>query len=577
MIGRVRAASFRRSPTRLGRRRQCHAGRPALLALLCLPFAATAGAAAPAPAEVAAYAERVMREAVPDPDGPGLAVLVARGEEVLYRGARGRASIELGVALSPDHVMRIGSVTKQFAAAALLKLVDEGRAALDDPLAKYLPDYPNAQAITLHQLLDHTAGIANYTDLPGYMDGPIRRDLTTAELVTVFANEKPMFAPGQRWAYSNSGYVLVGAVIEAITGKRWHAYLGEAVLEPAGLAHTRYGADTAVIDGFADGYSLTGGPVSRAAAISMTQPHAAGALVSTLDDLWRWNLALHRGHVLSQASYTRMITPTGAAAKADTPYGYGIARGTLRGRPTLSHDGGIPGFLSKLTWLPEQQLTVVSLRNADGAPVPPAERRIAAFALGDPYPDPTPVAVDADALRALEGVYRKDARDSRVLRVVDGALTSQREGGRPYRLIAVAGDRFVFEGSLSHLEPVRDRRGRVTGLVFHPEGEAGERWQRSGDLPPGRVAIELPRAALERLVGDYASPQLTIKVFLDEAGVLHAQVPGQPAFALKAESAERLFIAEVDATLTFDAGSAPAARVTLKQGPAEIPLERRRP
>ncbi|HUD43481.1 MAG TPA: serine hydrolase domain-containing protein [Dokdonella sp.] len=552
-----------------------------LLVLLGTPFAGTAGAAAPPDAaevaEVAAYAERVMREAVPDPDGPGLAVLVARGEEILYRGARGRASIELGVALSPDHVMRIGSVTKQFAAAALLKLVDEGRAALDDPLARYLPDYPNAQAITLHQLLDHTAGIANYTDLPGYMDAPIRRDLTTAELVAVFAHEKPDFAPGEKWAYSNSGYVLVGAVIEAITGKPWHAYLTEAVLAPTGLADTRYGADAAVIDGFATGYSLAGGRLARAQAISMTQPHAAGALVSTLEDLWRWNLALHRGRVLSEASYRRMITPAGAAAKADAPYGYGIARGTLRGRTTLSHDGGIPGFLSKLSWLPEQQLTVVSLRNADGAPVPPAERRIAAFALGDPYPDPAPVAIAEDALCALEGVYRKDETDSRVLRVVDGALTSQREGGRPYRLIAVAGGRFVFEGSLSYLEPQRDRRGRVTGLVFHPEGEAGERWRRSGDLPPGRVAIELPRAALERLAGDYASPQLAIKVFLDEAGVLHAQVPGQPAFALKAESAERLFIAEVDATLTFDAGPGPAARVTLKQGPAEIPLERKQP
>lgn len=548
-----------------------------LIVLLCPPVAAAATAAAPpSAAAVAAYAERVMNEAVPDPDGPGLAVLVARGDQILYRGARGRASIELGVALSPDHVMRIGSVTKQFAAAALLKLVDQGRASLDDPLSTYLPDYPNAQGIRLHQLLDHTAGIRNYTDLPGYMDQSIRRDLSTAKLIDVFAHEKPDFAPGERWSYSNSGYVLVGAVIEKITGKPWHAYLNEALLEPLGLAHTRYGADGAVIAGFADGYSLAGGQTARAAMISMTQPHAAGALVSTLDDLWHWNLALHRGRVLQEATYRRMITPTGPAAVGQA-YGYGIGGGSLRGRPVLAHDGGIPGFLSKLMWLPEQQLTVVSLRNADGAAVPPAERRIAAFALGDPYPDPAPVAVSTDALHALEGTYRKDDKDSRVLRVVDGTLTSQREGGQPYRLTPVAGGRFMFEGSLTYLEPMRDRRGRVTGLMFHPEGESGERWKRSGDLPPGRVAIDLPRAALERLAGDYASPQLTLKVFLDAAGVLHAQVPGQPAFALKAESAERLFIAEVDATLTFDAAPGPAARVTLKQGPTELALERKQP
>lgn len=546
--------------------------------LLMVPLVAGAATSKPAPSaeQVAEYAERVMREAVPDADGPGLAVLVARGDQILYRGARGRASIELGVALKPDHVLRIGSVTKQFAAAALLKLVDEGHAALEDPLATYLPDYPNAQAITLHQLLDHTAGIRNYTDLPGYMDEGIRRDLTTAELIEVFRNEKPDFAPGEKWAYSNSGYVLVGAVIEKITGKPWHAYLAEALFEPLGLAHTRYGEDAAIIPGFAEGYSLAGGKVARAGPLSMTQPHAAGALVSTLDDLWRWNLALHRGRVLKEATYRRMITPAGAAT--ETHYGYGIGVGQLRGRTMLTHDGGINGFLSKLTWLPEAQLTVVSLRNADGAPVPPAERRIAAFALGDPYPDPAPITVAPADLQALEGSYRKKAgKDTRVLRVVDGVLTSQRSGGTPYRLVPVAGGRFMFEGSLSYLEPLRDRRGRTTGLRFFPEGEAGEPWERTGDAPAARTEVDLPRAAQERLVGDYAAPQLAFKVFFDEAGVLRVQVPGQPAFALKAESAERLFIAEVDAMLTFDTQPGPASRVTLKQGPTELVLDRKQP
>jgi D-alanyl-D-alanine carboxypeptidase len=148
-----------------------------------------------------------------------VAVLVARGDELLVQTARGMASIELGVALTPEQRFRLGSVTKQFAAALLLRLIDQGKARLDDPLSKFLPDYPNGAAIRLSMLLNHSGGMKSYTGIRGYMHNPIRRDLSTQELIAEFKDQPVDFAPGAAWAYNNSGYVLVGAVIEAITGK----------------------------------------------------------------------------------------------------------------------------------------------------------------------------------------------------------------------------------------------------------------------------------------------------------------------------------------------------------------------
>jgi len=300
----------------------------------------------PAAAEVAAYAERLMDEQKLGREGPGVALLVARGDQLLYKGARGMASIELGVPLSADQSFRIGSVTKQLGAAALLKLVDEGRAKLEDPLSKYLPSYPGGNKITLAQLLNHSSGIKSYTGIPGYMHNPIRRELSTEQLVAEFKDQAVDFAPGQSWAYNNSGYVLVGAVVEAISGKPWHQYLDEALLRPQKIGSVRYPGENALIKGMVQGYSgEASSGYTVAGLLSMTQPHAAGALVSDLEGLWRWNQALHGGKLISAESYKRMTTPEGAAIKSPMRYGYGLGVDSLRGQVMLQH-GGVSTALS---------------------------------------------------------------------------------------------------------------------------------------------------------------------------------------------------------------------------------------
>ncbi|MFG6462658.1 serine hydrolase domain-containing protein [Roseateles sp. DXS20W] len=550
---------------------------PVAVLLSLLIGAAHAGQPA-TPAAMTAYANQLLDAQKIAADGPGVSVLVARGDQLLYKGARGMASIELGVPLQPDHLLRIGSVTKQIAAAALLKQIDDGKAKLDDPLAKFLPDYPHGDRITLLQLLNHTSGVKSYTGIPGYMAGPIRRDLNTAELIKEFKDQPVDFAPGEKWAYNNSGYVLLGAVVEAISGKSWHESIDELLLRPAKITGVHYPAGDRLFKGMAQGYTLNGqGQVAPAGFLSMTQPHAAGALVANTEGLWRWNQALHGGKLISQASYTRMTTPEGPA-KAQA-YGFGIGAGTLRDQSMLAHGGGIHGFASMLNYLPASQTTVVILRNSDGPgfAMDTVARKLAAFAIGEPFAEPKPVAVPAAQLKVAEGVYGRDDKQTRTLRVKDGALQSQRGDGRVVVLVPLGRDRFAFPDSVNELQLERGADDQVVALSFFNNGDAtGERWVRRGELPVEPAYLALSAAQRQALVGDYSAPQFSIKVFVDDSGRLMGQAPGQPAFELLALTPRQLRVPQVGAQLDFAAEEGkPATSVTLTQGGQVLVMPRK--
>ena len=545
--------------------------------LLSLLLGAAQAATPATPAAMSAYADQLLDAQKIASDGPGVTVLVARGNQLLYKGARGAASIELGVPMQPDHLLRIGSVTKQFAAATLLKQIDEGKARFDDPLAKFLPDYPNGANITLLQLLNHTSGVKSYTGIAGYMVNPIRRDLTTAELIKEFKDLRADFAPGEKWAYNNSGYVLLGAVVEAISGKSWHQTLDEALLKPSQITTVRFEAGDQLFKGMARGYTLNGqGQVAPAGLLSMTQPHAAGALIGNAEGLWRWNQALHGGKLISKASYERMTTPEGPAKPRN--YGFGIGTGSLRDQPQLSHGGGIHGFASLLNYLPTSQTTVVILRNSDGPGLNMdlVARKLAAFAIGEPFAEPKPVAVPAEQLKSAEGVYAREDKQTRTLRVKDGVLQSQRSGGGVAALVPLGKDRFAFAESLSELQLERGADGKVAAVRVFNNGESkGELWALSGELPPERAVLTLSAAQMEALVGEYSAPQFSIKVFIDDKGRLLGQAPGQPSFELMASTPRQAHVPQVGAQLDFSAGEGKATSVTLTQGGQTLVMPRK--
>jgi CubicO group peptidase (beta-lactamase class C family) len=554
--------------------------RGAAAVLLLTPLAALAQSLPDVPdaAAVSRYANELLDSQRIAADAPGITLLVARDKELLVKAARGAANIELGVALKPEHQMRLGSITKQFAAASLLRLIDEGKAKLDDPLSKFLPDYPNGSAITLLQLLNHSSGVKSYTGIPGYMLNPIRRDLTTAQLIAEFKDQPVDFAPGTQHRYNNSGYVLLGAVVEAISGKPWHEMLEQQLLAPVKVA-VAYEAPGRLLPGMVSGYTRGPKGVAPAGLLSMTQPHAAGALVGNVESLWRWNQALHEGGLLKPESYRAMVTPQGAAKDAN--YGFGIGTGQVRGTPMLQHGGGIHGFNTQLIYLPQQRITVALLRNADsgGVNLDGLSRQLAAFTAGKPYPAIKPVALKAEQLKDYEGVYSRD-KDSRSLRVVDGVLVSTRSGSRPIPLTPLGNDRFAFADTVAQLQFQRGADGKVSTQIYYPDAdEAGggsEAWARSGELPT-RPEIALSDAQLQALLGSYANERLEIRVYVDDKGQLRGQAVGQGPVTLKASSPRELFIVEIDASLSFAPAEGLAQVMTLQQGQGRFELKRKQP
>jgi CubicO group peptidase (beta-lactamase class C family) len=540
----------------------------ALAAFLILVLAACV------PQDQAGEEFRTLLESIYAEDGPGATVVISREGEVRFSGAFGMADLEMGVPMNEDHILRLASVSKQYTAAAILKLAEEGRLSLDDPLERFLPEFPIGQA-TVHQLLNHTSGIRSYTDIPGYFDGErIRRVVNTAELIDVFVDETPDFEPGEKWRYNNSGYVLLGAIIEEITGQDWDSYIADALLKPAGIERTGYYPDELVLPGRARGYHKDGGS-RNAPWISMSQPHAAGALSATALDVDRWQRALHGGEILSPEMLARMTEVEEVAGD----YGYGLVMGTLRNRPVIQHGGGIQGFVTFALWLPQERVSVVVLSNYVGhdPDVAPVAQRLAAIAINDPYPAELPtVPMSAAELAAVEGTYRIDRNTTRTLRAADGKLISQRQGGREFSVRPVGDDRFVFADSLSYFEIERDGDGNVYGLHFYQQGEGDPEFaEKISDTVEERGEFELSLAETERLVGVYEiQPGFTLSIRITD-GALTGQATGQPAVGLKAAAGNLLYNAQFGLELEFDLGeSGPASGLTLRQAGQTISAPR---
>jgi len=323
-------------------------------------------APAPAPVAEAARVEELVQRHMAQPGAVALSVAVARGAEMLYEKAHGKADLEFDVPADALTMFRIGSVTKQFTAAALLKLAEEGRVEVDAPLTEYLPEYPtHGHEITLRHLLTHTSGIRNYTDLGERWELVRARELPDEELVALWKDEPLDFEPGTRWSYSNSGYYLLGMVIAKVTGESYAEYLHEAFLEPLHLTRTRYDSNRDVIPNRAQGYAFEENVFLNDGLLGMSQPGAAGALMSTAGDLVRWQQALVSGQAVAPASYEEMTLPFLLNDGSETRYGMGLQLDEQSGHRRVWHGGGIDGFNSVLLYFPDERLHVAVISSSE--------------------------------------------------------------------------------------------------------------------------------------------------------------------------------------------------------------------
>jgi CubicO group peptidase (beta-lactamase class C family) len=503
-------------------------------------------------------------------DGPGASVAISQSGRIVYEGHRGLADIPAKRAISAATVFRVGSITKQFSSAVLLQLAAEGKVGLDDPLSKYLPTYPNASAITVRELLNHTSGIQSYTSIPGWMvEANTNRAYTTQQMIAEFANLPAPSKPGEAWSYNNSGYVLVGAVIEAVTKRPWYEQVNRRIAVPLGLRSLRYGVDEPTIALMAKGYTEGDDKaVALANKIHMSVPAAAGALVANAADVTRWGYALHHGKVVPLPFYKQMIAPTKLPNGTVAPYGFGLETGTLRGIATIGHSGGIFGFASDSVYVPREDVFVTVLTNSDNPQTSAGGvmRRLAAMAVGKSYPSFSRHALDTKSLSPFLGTYKLKDKD-RVLRLEDGHLLYVRPEGATSELVPVGEGRYSFGlDTVSWIELKRDRAGKPTMTVY-PDGEDVDgpaSW--IGPVPPLAQEFDVPAATLKSYLGTYSSPAGKVVVSALPDGKLTFQLASQPAIRLHATSAAYFDVERVGAKVHFvDEGGA-IKRLELTQG-----------
>jgi CubicO group peptidase (beta-lactamase class C family) len=393
-------------------------------------------------------------------------VLVAQDGKILLDKAYGFANMEWDVPNTPTTKFRLGSITKQFTAASILLLEERGKLKVENPVKKYMPDAPAAwDKITIFHVLTHTSGIPSFTGFPDY-DSREAQAMTPGKLVEWFRDKPLEFQPGTKWNYSNSGYALLGYLIEKISGQSYSDFVQQNIFTPLGMKDSGYDSNSAIIAHRAAGYTPgKSGPVN-AGFVHMSIPFSAGALYSTTEDLLRWEQGLFGGKVLTAASLAKMTTPF----KQDYAFGLGVS--TQNGHKMIAHDGGIEGFNTALAYYPDDKLVVAVLANLNG-PAGQIAGNLAKVALGEKVLLPTErkeITVSPEILKQYVGTYELTPNFSLAITLEDGQLISQGTNQGKVPMFPESETMFFLKLVDAQIEFVKNEKGEVTNLVLHQNG-----------------------------------------------------------------------------------------------------------
>ncbi len=484
-------------------------------------------------------------------DGEAVVIQSNREGTTIYQRASGLADRETGRAATMDTPFRIGSVSKQFTAAAVLRLAEQGRLSLDDPLTKFFPEFPRGEKVTLRHLLTHRSGLANYTSKPEF-PSRVTRPIAPAELIAWFRDDPPDFAPGEKFAYSNTNYFLLAEIVAQVSGQAFDQFLRDEFFRPLGLKSTGVFRNSDPPPGVAKGYSYDAGKFTPATDWDMSWAGGAGALFSTVGDLCLWTEALHGGRVLQPGSLQAMCTFPEDPDPEDGvgAYGFGLYRSEIGGLPVIEHNGGLDGFLSRLAWFPDQKLAIAVLGNA----MPPPPQVVPAYLLSQvahavlrdeisqtaPTMDPT---VDPATFGPFAGRY--DYRSGIMeVTVENGRIFAQLTGQQRYEIFPSGPDAFFFKVVDARMNFVSDPDGKVVA-VRHTQNDATFRAARLDDKAP------LSNVSLDGLPGKYQYGPLAVLTVTKDGNQLYAQLSGQPKFPIFPESATRFVWKVAKAAIEF--------------------------
>jgi CubicO group peptidase (beta-lactamase class C family) len=417
-------------------------------------------------------------------------MLAARDGKIVFSKGYGFADLEWKIPNSPDTKFRLGSVSKQFAAASILLLEEQGKLSVDDPVKRYVTDAPGAwDKITIFHLLTHTSGIPNFTSFPEYSDlKPF--PATAAKLIARLQTRPLDFQPGEAWNYSNSGYIVLTYIVEKVSGAAYPEFLRRNIFDPLGMHDSGYDSNAAILPQRASGYTFNGGRYRNAGYIDMTVPQGAGGLYSTTGDLLKWEQALYGGKLLQPAYLAKMTTPF------KDNYAFGVEVQTLNGRKIIEHGGAIDGFGTDLAYFPDEKLAVVVLENVAGGASPvEIANKLAGLVLGDPVEIEKPhteVTLDSAVLGRYAGSYGFPAGNLLKISLQDGVVVYRLDDRQPIALFPesatlffpkAAGPEIVFSGF--------DGQGSPGAVALRENGK---------DTP----AVRLADAELKQRVGEAA-------------------------------------------------------------------------
>jgi CubicO group peptidase (beta-lactamase class C family) len=525
-------------------------------------------------------------------------VLVAENGRVIYKKGLGWANMEWKVPNETDTKFRIASITKQFTAAAILQLVEQGKIKLDGKITDYLPDYrkDTGDRVTIHHLLNHTSGIPSYTSQPGFFANESRNPYKVADFVKKFSSGDLEFEPGTKFVYNNSAYFLLGAIIEKVTGKTYEQAMQENVFGPAGMTNSGYDTSERVIEKRAAGYSKSPNGYANAAYLDMSLPYAAGSLYSTAEDLFLWDQALYGDKILSAKSKDLMFKP------ALENYGYGVESVGMMlsdkttSVPVVRHDGGINGFSTNLVrFVADRHLIVLLDNTSQGNRQDRMISAIANILYGKPYE--TPKRSIAETVRAViedKGIEQaiKKYRELKATRTAEFDFSEGELNGLGYQLLRAQKPREAGEIFKLNVEmfPEASNPYDSLGEYYALSGQkdlAIKNYKRALQLDPKNTSaanalkkLEAPAVSVDpKILAAYAgryelAPNFILTVTV-ENGKLYAQATGQSKLELAAVSETQFRYTVVDAEITFVKGTdGTVSGLNFLQGGRGMPAKR---
>lgn len=530
------------------------------------------------------------------------AALVVDNGKVVYKKGVGLANMEWNVPNAPDTKFRLGSITKQFTSTLILQLVEQGKIKLDGKLIEYLPDYrkDTGAKVTIHHLLSHTSGIPSYTSLPGFLANVSRNPFTVDEFIKKYASGELEFEPGAKFVYNNSGYFLLGAIIEKVTGKPYEQVLKENIFDPVGMKNSGYDHWKTIIGKRATGYTNTPRGYETAPYLDMSIPYAAGSLYSTVEDLFLWDQALYGEKILSAKSKELMFTPN----LSNYGYGFVMRKATLAPPtklvvPIIQHGGGINGFNTTLVRMVNEKRLIVLLDNAEhGQYLNKIVERIMSVLYDQPYDVPK----QSIATVLMTAIQEKDVasaiKEYRALKA--GATTAEYDfaeaelNGLGYQLLQmkkVADAIEIFKLNVEMFPQAANAYDSL-GQAYMANGNKElsiASYKKSLELDPKNTNAT---AALNRLANDGKEIKVDPKVYdsyageyelqpgfiitiTNENGKLMAAPAGQPKRELLPSTETDFFLKEGNAQLSFikdDAGK--VTQLILNQNGRKMPAKK---